>query len=181
MFGFAQRATRRRLIEALHHAVVAQSRSPALYGPGLLPDTVEGRFESLTLHVLLLMRRMRTLPPPASDVAQELVDAVFAHLEIALRESGIGDMGVPKRMKKLARAFYDRTLKYEAALEAGDAAALSEELARRLGLDPADMSAVAGYCLDAERRLAPCDVESILNGRAFLALDAVPASEGPSP
>lgn len=176
MFGFAQRATRRRLIEGLHHAVVAQSRSASLYGPGLLPDTVEGRFESLTLHVLLLMRRLRVLPPPASDVAQELVDAVFAHLEIALRESGIGDMGVPKRMKKLARAFYDRTLKYEAALEAGDLDALEAELALRLGQEPGSVLATARIIGDAERRLAERDLDDILNGRALVA-EETPVSE----
>lgn len=179
MFGFARRAARRRLvIDGLHHAVVEQSRSPSLYGPGRLPDTVEGRFEALTLHVLLIMRRLRHLPPPAAEVAQELVDAVFAHLEITLRETGIGDMGIPKRMKKLARAFYDRTVKYEAALEAGDEEALGAELALRLGIAAPEIAATARYCLAAERRLAACDLDAILGGRAMFPGDVSPAPAG---
>ncbi|MDB5592408.1 ubiquinol-cytochrome C chaperone family protein [Enterovirga sp.] len=167
MFGFAARTERRRVIGDLHHMVVEQSRSPALYGPGGLPDTIEGRFEGLTLHVLLLMRRLRNLPEPAEEVAQELVDAVFAHLEIALRESGIGDFGVPKRMKKLARAFYDRTLKYENALSERDSAALSAELGLRLGLPPAAVSGVADHLLAADSRLAGADLDAILSGAAW--------------
>ena len=171
MFGFARRAARRRLIEGLHDAVVEQSRAPSLYGPGRFPDTVEGRFEALVLHVLVTMRRLRTLPPPAEDVSQELVDAVFAHLEIALRELGVGDMGVPKRMKSLARAFYDRTLKYEAALSAGDADALTAEIAGRLGQEPASLAAAAEAILAAERRLSACDLDAILSGRALASGD----------
>lgn len=167
MFGFARRNARQELIGRLHRAAVERSRLPALYGPGLLPDTVEGRFESLTLHVLLLMRRLRALPPPASEVAQELIDAVFAHLEIALRESGIGDFGVPKRMKKLARAFYDRVSTYEAALATGDAEALAGELGRRLDLPPSAVAAVAGYVHRQERSLAGRDLDAILAGDGF--------------
>lgn len=180
MFGFARRSARRRLIEGLHHAVVEQSRAPALYGPGLFPDTVEGRFEALTLHVLVTMRRLRALPHPADDVAQELVDAVFAHLEIALRELGIGDMGVPKRMKSLARAFYDRTVKYEAALSARDVDALEAELAGRLGQEPGSLAGAVAAVQEAERRLSACDLDDILNGCGSSASDASLAAAVPA-
>lgn len=167
MFGFAARAERRRVIDRLHHDVVAQSRRPSLYGPGGLPDTVEGRFEALTLHVLLVIRRTRTLPPPAEEVAQELIDSVFAHLEIAMRESGVGDFGVPKRMKKLARAFYDRTLKYESALAAGDDGALAQELGLRVGAEPEALRGVLRELEATRRRLDGADLEALLDGRAW--------------
>lgn len=167
VFGFRKRTASLETIARLHNAVVDASREPGLYRSGMLPDTVEGRFESLVLHVLLLLRRLRTLPPPADDIAQELVDAVFAHLEIAMRESGVGDMGVPKRMKKLARAFYDRTLRYEEALTAGDEEAVAGEVGRRLALPSEEFSGIARYMLDLERRLAGCDLDRLLDGSAW--------------
>ncbi len=162
MLGFGRRTARTDVIARFHAGIVEASRARALYGPGALPDTTEGRFESLTLHVLLALRRLRALPAPADDVAQELVDAVFSHLEIALRESGIGDFGVPKRMKKLGRAFYDRLATYEKALAEPDIDGLANEIASRLSLQPADVIAVAGHCFAWERKLAARDLNGLL-------------------
>lgn len=167
MFGFGRRAAEARLVEGLHTAIVDASRDPALYGEGGLPDTVEGRFESLTLHALLVLRRLRRLPAPADDVAQDLVDAVFAHLEIALREMGVGDFGVPKRMKKLGQAFYDRTDRYSAALDAGSGEDLCREIGERLAVEPASLHRLADFALAAERGLAACDLDRLLAGPPF--------------
>ncbi len=172
MFGFLRRDRRDDVIDRFHAAIVEASRAPALYGPGGVPDTVEGRFESLALHVLIVLRRLRELPAPASEVAQDLVDSVFAHLEIALREMGVGDFGVPKRMKKLGQAFYDRTSKYEASLVARDAEGLAGELAVRLGLSPPDVARFARYCLAAERGLAGLALDALVAGPPFPAADA---------
>ena len=176
MFGFLRANPRKAVIDRLHAAIVEASRRPALYEAEGFPDTFEGRFEALSLHVLLVLRRLRGLPVPAAEVAQELVDDVFAHLEAAMRETGVGDMGVPKKMKKLGRAFYDRMAKYEDALERGDAGALSAELARRLGREGGEAKALADYLLRAGRDLSGQDLEAILAGPAFP--DAVP---NPSP
>lgn len=162
MFGLRRRDARDDLISRFHAAIVDASREPALYGEGGLPDTVDGRFESLTLHVLLVLRRLRELPAPAAEVAQELVDAVFSHLEIALRESGVGDFGVPKRMKKIGQAFYDRTARYEAALASGDEGALAAELARRLGIGADALAATARHVVSAGSRLATRDLDAVL-------------------
>ena len=167
MFGFSRRDARTELIGRLHAAIVAASRAPALYGDGGMPDTVEGRFEALTLHAILVLRRLRALPSPADEVAQDLVDSVFAHLEIALREMGVGDFGVPKRMKKLAHAFYDRVTTYEACLAAADASGLGREIADRLGSGLPAAAATAGYCLEADRVLSACDLDRILAGPPF--------------
>ena len=67
-----------------------------------------------------MLRRLNRLPAPAADVAQDLVNSVFTQLDASLRELGVGDMGVPKRMKKLGAAFYGRAAGYDAALDAGD-------------------------------------------------------------
>lgn len=167
MFGFRQRrAARDGLIDRFHARLVEASRAPHLYEALGLPDTVDGRFEALVLHALLVLRRLRALPAPAGDVAQEFVDALFAHLEIALRESGIGDFGVPKRMKKIGQAFYDRIDKYEPALAAG-APALATAIAARVPIEPAAAGRVAAYVLEADGRLAGAGLDEILAGPRF--------------
>lgn len=167
MFGFFRKDDGAAAIEALHGRIVAQSRLPAHYGPSGLPDTVEGRFESLSLHVLLVLRRLRALPDPAGDVAQDLVDRVFAHLEIALRELGIGDMGVPKRMKKIAGAFYDRTRLYDPLLDRAEPDALAAEIAGHLGIDASRLVPLARYGLATEALLDGCDLATLLAGPPF--------------
>lgn len=176
MFAFRRRrAARQELIDRFHGAVVEASRAPYLYGPGGLPDTVDGRFEWLTLHVMLVLRRLRALPAPAGEVAQELVDSVFAHLEIALRESGIGDFGVPKRMKKIGQGFYDRASHYEAAWAAGSGM-LAAEAAKRVGEESAALGGVEPYLAEAERGLASCDLDRLLAGPPFPS--GLPVSSG---
>jgi cytochrome b pre-mRNA-processing protein 3 len=130
---------REQAIEALHHRINTASRQLGLYTELGVPDSLEGRFECLILHVILVLRRLKDLPEPAADVAQDLVNSVFLQLDSSLRESGIGDFGVPKRMKKLGAAFYGRAEGYDAALDAGDVAALRAALVRNvLGLEAPD-------------------------------------------
>ena len=167
MFGFLKRRSGPGAVEALHARIVEASRDPSLYGPGGFPDTVEGRFEALTLVALCVLRRLRTLPPPAGDVAQDLVDTVFAHLEIALRELGVGDMGIPKRMKKLGRAFYDRAGGYDRLLAAGEPGPLAAALADRLAVEaPVEAAHVV---LALEAKLAGADLARILSAAPLLA------------
>jgi cytochrome b pre-mRNA-processing protein 3 len=167
MFGFLRKRSGSDLIGECHARTVAASREPALYTTLSLPDTVEGRFESLTLHVLLVLRRLRALPAPAGEAAQELVDTVFTHLEVALRESGVGDFGVPKRMKKLGRAFYDRTATYDPMLDAGDDAALAASIAARVEAQPDSLLDFARHLLLSEKRLAVADLDAVLAGPPF--------------
>ncbi len=154
-------------VEGLHSRIVAASRRPGLYGEGGLPDDVEGRFESLVLHATLVLRRLRRLPPPADDLAQDLVDAVFAHLEIALREMGVGDFGVPKRMKKLGQAFYDRAARYDPVIAAGDRDGLAGMIAGRLGRPAAALAGTAAFVLASERELSGADLDAVLAGPPF--------------
>ena len=172
MWGFFRRGgERRRLIGGLHGAISSAARHPALYTDLRVPDTVEGRFESLSLHVYLVLRRLDRLPPPAADVAQELVDSVFAELDASLRELGVSDVGVGKRMKKLGGSFYGRTSGYDEGLKAPAAAgdgALRRALARNIlgagGLPTEDLAAapLARYVRAAEASLARADLDALL-------------------
>jgi cytochrome b pre-mRNA-processing protein 3 len=119
VFGlFGRRNRNAEIVERLYRAVADAARRPAFFSALAVPDTVEGRFEMVTLHAHLAVRRLRALPAPAPDLGQDLVDAVFAHFDAALRELGVGDVSVPKRMKTMASAFLGRAKAYEEALAA---------------------------------------------------------------
>lgn len=161
---FRREDGRRRAIQALHVRINEAARAGALYRELGVPDTVEGRFEALCLHVILVLRRLRRLPPPAADVAQDLVNAVFLQLDASLRELGVGDFGVPKRMKKLGAAFYGRAAGYDAALDAGDASALALALARNVvgTEDPAAAAGLARYVSACAATLDEADLDALL-------------------
>jgi cytochrome b pre-mRNA-processing protein 3 len=142
--------------------VTAASRAPALFLEAGVPDTFEGRFECLTLHAFMVMRRLRELPDPAGEVAQEFVDHIFAHLDQGLRQSGIGDLGVPKRMKKMAQGFYGRIDAYDSAMESGDRTALEAALRRNVTIE-ADSAILAAYVRDRCADLAAYTLDDLLN------------------
>src|SRR3954452_4935568 len=95
------------------NSLMVRSREPSLYLALGVPDTLEGRFESLVLHAFLVLRRLRRLPAPADEAAQNLVGALFRQLARSLCGLGVGFWGVRKGKKKLARAFYDRAGRYD--------------------------------------------------------------------
>jgi cytochrome b pre-mRNA-processing protein 3 len=127
---FRRRNPNAGIVEGLYAAVADAARRPVFYRDLGVPDTVDGRFEMLTLHAHLAIRRLRVLPEPAGDLAQDLVDRIFTGFDAALRELGVGDIVVPKRMKTLASAFLGRGKAYEQAV--GDDAAMREALSRNV-------------------------------------------------
>ena len=164
--GFFRRAReRRRTIGTLHQRIGEAARRPDLYEVLGVPDTVEGRFEALSLHVILVLRRLGHLPPPADEVAQELIDSVFVQLDESLRELGVGDMGVSKRIKKLGASFYARAGAYGTALDADDTRGLAASLARNvLAQDDAGAAdGLAAYVRASADILGTQDLDALLN------------------
>jgi cytochrome b pre-mRNA-processing protein 3 len=158
IFQVFRRGPRRRTIDALYGAIVAQARQPAFYRDFGVPDTVEGRFEMIVLHVALFYRRVRTEPGDLRALGQGVFDSFCRDLDHTLREMGVGDLAVPKRMKGLGEAFYGRAQSYDRALAAGDRAALAGALARNVfgtsGEPPPGAHRLAAYVAAAERHLA---------------------------
>ena len=101
----------------LYTAAVAQARTPVFYARMGAADTVEGRFEVYTLHLVLLLRRLKGQGAVASEVSQALFDAYLRGLDDGLRQMGVGDLSVGKKMRKLGEAFYGRAKAYDKALE----------------------------------------------------------------
>jgi cytochrome b pre-mRNA-processing protein 3 len=109
-----------------------------------VPDTVEGRFDLVSLHVALLIRRLRTDGEAAGPaLAQAVFDAMFADMDVNLREMGVSDLAVGKRVRRMWEAFHGRALAYEAALDSADPAALAEALDRNVWRGEAPEGAAA--------------------------------------
>ncbi|TIR44271.1 MAG: ubiquinol-cytochrome C chaperone, partial [Mesorhizobium sp.] len=114
---------------------LAAARQTVFYSDWNVPDTPLGRFEMLSLHMYLIQHRLRGEGGAAAEIAQVLIDEFFLDVDHSLRELGISDVGVPKRMKKLAKMFYGRTAAYDEALRDDDGAALAVALARNVRPD----------------------------------------------
>ena len=125
-------ASRESAGEALFASIVAQARRPEFYRDHSVPDTLDGRFDMIALHVFLVLRRLKVEGPAARPLAAGLVDRLFADLDRSLREMGAGDLGVGRRVKTMAKAFYGRVAAYEAALVSPEDGALNGALARNL-------------------------------------------------
>lgn len=131
-----------------YQAITDAARHPAFYDGMGVPDTVMGRFEMVCVHLVLYFRRTRGADGAAASIAQEIMDAFFEDMDHSIRELGVGDASVPKRMKKIGRMFFGRARSYEEALEADDPGALAQALARNIHPDDTDapkMDALAAY------------------------------------
>jgi cytochrome b pre-mRNA-processing protein 3 len=138
------RRANRILIDQLHGKIVAASRRPFLYINLGVPDTYEGRFEMVTLYAGLVIRRLTQFSGIGAELAQELADSVFRHFDIALREIGVGDVAVPKRLKRMAEAFYGRSKAYGEGLNEPDSDRLTKALARNVyGMEDAALAPMA--------------------------------------
>jgi cytochrome b pre-mRNA-processing protein 3 len=122
--------SRDRNIKTIYGVIVAQARAPVFYAEYGVPDTVDGRFDMIVLHLFLYVRRMSGRGN--GGPGQPLFDRFCADLDGNLREMGVGDLTVPKRMQKYAEAFYGRCAAYEKVLSAGDSEAAVLTIARNV-------------------------------------------------
>jgi len=129
----------------LYGAAVAAARQPYFYAVLGVPDTLDGRFDLLSLFAFLLIERLRPEPAPGPALAQAVFDAMFSDMDVNLREMGVGDLSVGKKVKAMWNAFHGRAIAYAAALANGDEAALEAAIARNVwrGGSPPPGSAAA--------------------------------------
>ncbi len=155
-----------RSIHALYGAIVAQSRAAAFYADYGVPDTLEGRFDLIVLHLVLLLNRLGRRPDAGRSLGQDLFDEFCRDLDANLREMGVGDLAVPKRMQRFAEAFYGRQAAYLAALDAADARDFEKALARNIYADGIDDQAarLAVYARAAMERLDAQEDDALIRG-----------------
>ncbi|MEM7221360.1 MAG: ubiquinol-cytochrome C chaperone family protein [Pseudomonadota bacterium] len=160
---------------ALYERAVAQARQPVFYRSLGVPDSLDGRFELIVLHVFLLLHRLRRQRDETAELAQALFDVLFLDMDVSLREMGAGDIGVSHKVKAMVQAFYGRVAAYEAGLQ-DNAEALEQALARNLygtvSAEPWQLEAMAGYLRREVAGLADQDTACALEGR--LAFGAAP-------
>jgi cytochrome b pre-mRNA-processing protein 3 len=144
------------LAEAIYGRTVERARAPELFEACGIPDSLDGRFDALALHAALMIDRLRR-EPDGEALAQAYFDAMFHHLDLTLREIGVQDLGVGRRIKVMAEGLHGRALAYRAAL-AGGPMPLAEVLRRNAygGTPPVEAAAVSrleAYVLDYAAQL----------------------------
>jgi cytochrome b pre-mRNA-processing protein 3 len=168
---FLERLMRGKPVKAaaqrLYAAVVAQARRPAIYARMGAPDTPDGRFEIYTVHVLLLLERLRGQGAEASALSQAVFDAYLSGLDNGLRELSVGDLAVGKTMRKLGEAFYGRAKAMDTALAALPDRAPFEALVGRTvfaGAESLGPAPLADDLLTTRAQLAAVPLERLLQG-----------------
>ncbi len=165
---------------SLYEAAVQQARRDAFYRELEVPDTLDGRFEMICLHVYLLLTRLKQEPRTpqhegaaqkgaAQELAQTLFDTLFTDMDESLREMGAGDTGVGPRVKKMGKAFYGRMAAYDAAL-AGEGESMSEALRRNVYGTVPEVAAgnpetLSGYLYREQRNLSAQPYSELAKGR----------------
>lgn len=156
------------IVDRLYAAVATIARDPWFYAELGVPDSFEGRFDMLTLAAALALSRLQALPSPGHDLASDLADAIFREFDGALRETGVGDIVVPKRMKTMAGAFFGRAQAYAAAL-AGGSETLDAAILRNIFNGRSDRvdaaRALAEWALASQASLAAAGIEAFVEGR----------------
>ncbi|MCA0432519.1 MAG: ubiquinol-cytochrome C chaperone [Proteobacteria bacterium] len=147
---------------ALYGAIVASARQERFYADWLVPDTVDGRFDMIVLHMFLVLDRLGQEGAYAESIRQQLTDTFFDDMDRSLREMGVGDLSVGKKVRRMAEAFYGRVTAYAKGLETGEAG-LAESIARNIFADGDASHApdVARWAMGARARLkeqAPADL-----------------------
>jgi cytochrome b pre-mRNA-processing protein 3 len=171
-----RRSAEARTIASLYGMIVAQARQPAFYADYGVPDTVQGRFDLIVLHLVLVLRRLDLLGDQGRLFGQRLFDAFCRDLDGNLREMGIGDLAVPKHMQRFGEAFYGRQAAYLGALNAPDPRDFENALARNILVGGASERAagLARYAYAAVRELDAQEEGALLRGElAFPSPEAV--------
>lgn len=151
----------------LYASAVGQARSAIFYRDYGVRDSMEGRFELFSLHVIFLVERLKGQGDAAAETSQAVFDAYVKGLDDAFREIGVSDTSVGKKMKKLAGAFYGRLKAYDDAVASlPDTAATSSFIARNALEErgEGDAMALTGYVIKVREALAAQPLDALLQG-----------------
>lgn len=162
-----KRKASRNSVRAVYGAIVAAARHEKPYAEWGVPDSVDGRYDMIILHAVLVLERLSSGNEAAQVFAQALTDEVFADMDRSLREMGVGDLSVGKKVRRMAEMFYGRAQAYRPLLQAGDQAGLAEALGRNVyagGENAEGAGHLAAYAVTALAHLHERPIEPILSG-----------------
>lgn len=174
---FARNRRNEAIAYSLYGAIVAQARQPALYTEFGVADTLDGRFDMIVLHGFLLFHRLKSESEADRQIGQDVFDIFLKDMDGTLREMGVGDISVPKKLKKMAEAFFGRIRAYDEALLSEDKTALVDAIERNVFPDgaPAGVAAqMAAYVDSTVNLLAAQPLDAILSSK--LDFSAPPSS-----
>ncbi len=178
-FNFFRRRRWERTGFELYAVAVAAARRPGFYAKLDVPDTLDGRFDMVGLHVFLLVRHLSRQKRPGPDLAQALFDAMFSDMDLNLREMGVGDMSISRKVRAMWDGFHGRAVAYTQALNTQDTPGLQAALARNVWRQtedapmPAGVPALADYVLAQEAHLSGQSLDALSAGRVhFMELPA---------
>jgi cytochrome b pre-mRNA-processing protein 3 len=154
--------------EGLYAALVAQSRQTGFYTALNVPDTVDGRFDSVLLHCFIVMHRLGHGDKDSRALSQALYDTMFVEMDRAVREMGVGDLSVKRHVRRMMKAFNGRVAAYEAGL--ADNALLHDALRRNLygtvpDVTPETLNRVGGYLSASLNHVMNMDMNELVAGR----------------
>lgn len=155
--------------QILYGAIVAGARQPKFYADMAVPDTIDGRFDLISLHMFLVLERLNGAE--FVDARQKLTDTFFTDMDRSLREMGVGDLVVGKKVRKMAESFFGRVQAYDKALAAGEEH-LQSALARNIYVDAKDETVAAPlkiWTLAARESLKTQSPETIASGKVVFA------------
>lgn len=165
----SRRNARREAASRLYAAVVAQARRPEFYARLGVADSLDGRFDMIALHTVLVARRLDREGRGGRRLGQAVFGVLFDDMDRSLREMGVGDLAVGKRVKAMAKALFGRAKAYGDALDAGGeglADALERNLYRSAPPPAAAVEAMAAYAHAAAHGLDSQDGAALLSGEA---------------
>jgi cytochrome b pre-mRNA-processing protein 3 len=174
IFPAFRRGDHDRNIHGLYGAIVAQARKPAFYTAYGVADTVEGRFELVVLHLVLVLDRLGRLDRRGRGrwrgrtSGQQLFDVFCRDLDDNLREMGVGDLAVPRKMRHFGEAFYGRQASYATALAADDDRELEKAFARNIfavGAVDSKAAQLTRYARAVASRLATAEEGDLVGGK----------------
>ncbi|WP_120496620.1 ubiquinol-cytochrome C chaperone family protein [Kiloniella sp. EL199] len=155
-------------VHDLYACLIEQARHKDFYENHSVPDSLDGRFDMITLHMFLVLHRLKTEKETTESFSQKLFDLMFYDMDLSLREMGVGDVGVGKRVKAMLQGFYGRLAAYEDALQQGEKS-LEDALVRNLyGTIEADQTSVQymrEYLIGQIECLKEQDIAQIMSGR----------------
>lgn len=163
-----ERQARGRTARDLYGSIVTQARQPAFYARMGIPDTAQGRFEVIVLHVAAVMRRLQAEGADGQAVARLLGETFVTDMDDCMREMTFSDLAVPREVKRVAAALFDR----HAALDQMDAKALAQGLETQLAYlrtdanpNAIDAQALAHYAVESAKMLAAQPAAQLSEGK----------------
>ncbi|WP_419904184.1 ubiquinol-cytochrome C chaperone family protein [Kiloniella sp.] len=165
-------------VHDLYVCIITQAREKYFYQELSVPDSLDGRFDMITLHMFLILRRLRAENNITAEFSQKLFDLMFTDMDLSLREMGVGDVGVGKRVKAMVQGFYGRISAYEEALTqqlgTQEVASLETALDRNLygtvDVEDATLCKMKEYVLKQDLILAQQDISVIMSGTVKFSL-----------